>query len=96
MELTEPWQAVEGAGGTPAVSPEGRQVQAFHHLDAADTFPADADVADADPATYDGLVLPGGVANPDPLRIDDERRRLRPRVRRGRHRSPRSATLRGR
>ena len=71
VELTEPWAAVEKAGGTPRLlSTASGQVQAFHHLDKGDTFPVDAVVADADPATYDGLVLPGGVANPDALRLD--------------------------
>ena len=47
-------------------------MQAFNHLDKADTFDVDATVADADPDAYDGLVLPGGVANPDALRLDDD------------------------
>jgi protease I len=73
VELTEPWAAVEKAGGRPQLlSTEAGEVQAFHHLDKADTFPVDATVADADPASYDGLVLPGGVANPDALRMDDD------------------------
>ena len=72
VELTEPWQAVEDAGGIPQlVSPEAGQVQAYDHLDKADVFPVDVPVADADVASYDGLVLPGGVANPDQLRTDD-------------------------
>ena len=71
VELTKPWTAVEEAGGTPKlVSPEGGTVQAFHHLDRADTFAVDVTVKDADPAEFDGLVLPGGVANPDALRTD--------------------------
>ena len=73
VELTEPWSAVEDAGGTPKLlSLEAGEVQAFHHLDKGDTFPVDAVVADADPAAYDGLVLPGGVANPDALRMDED------------------------
>jgi protease I len=73
VELTEPWAAVEDAGGTPKLlSPESGKVQAFHHLDRADTFAVDAVVADADPSSYDGLVLPGGVANPDALRTDED------------------------
>jgi len=71
VELTGPWKAVEEAGGTPRLlSPESGQVQAFNHLDRADTFDVDETVADADPASYDALVLPGGVANPDALRTD--------------------------
>jgi protease I len=73
VELTEPWAAVEKAGGTPRLlSIKGGQVQAFNHLDKADTFPVDAVVGDADPEAYDGLVLPGGVANPDALRMDED------------------------
>ena len=70
-ELTEPWQAIEKAGGTPRLlSTEAGKVQAFHHLDAGDTFDVDQVVADAQVAAYDALVLPGGVANPDALRMD--------------------------
>src|SRR4051812_3860778 len=69
VELTEPWKAVEQAGGTPRlVAPESGKVQAFNHLDKADTFAVDETVGDADATSYDGLVLPGGVANPDQLR----------------------------
>jgi deglycase len=72
VELTEPWKAVEGAGGIPRlVSPEEGSVQAFHHLDRADTFDVDVPVKEADVADFDGLVLPGGVANPDALRTDE-------------------------
>ena len=69
VELTEPWKAVEEAGGKPElISTEAGQIQAFNHLDKADTFPVDRTVDDADVGDYDGLVLPGGVANPDILR----------------------------
>lgn len=71
VELTEPWKAVEEAGGTPAlVSPRAGKVQAFNHLDKADSFEVDVTVDQADPDTFDALVLPGGVANPDALRLD--------------------------
>ena len=73
VELTEPWKAVEQAGGTPElISLEAGHVQAFNHLDKADTFPVDHTAADADAGRYDGLVLPGGVANPDFLRVDQD------------------------
>jgi protease I len=69
VELTEPWQAVKTAGGTPELlAPEPGPAQAFNHLDKADTFPVDRAIRDADPGDYDALVLPGGVANPDQLR----------------------------
>lgn len=73
VELTEPWAAVEAAGATPVlVAPEAGDVQAFHHLDRADVFRATVAVAGADVEEFDGLVLPGGVANPDQLRTDPE------------------------
>jgi protease I len=72
VELTEPWQAVERAGGTPVlVALEPGRVQAFQHLDRGDTFAVDETVDQADAEHYDGLVLPGGVANPDQLRTHD-------------------------
>jgi protease I len=72
VELTEPWRAVEDAGGSPdLLAPEGGDVQAFNHLDKGSTFPVDVALADADWGAYDGLVLPGGVANPDQLRTND-------------------------
>jgi protease I len=73
VELTEPWKAVEQAGGTPElISLEEGEVQAFNHLDKADTFKVDHTVKDVDASDYDGLVLPGGVANPDMLRTDGD------------------------
>ncbi|MFH8590210.1 type 1 glutamine amidotransferase domain-containing protein [Streptomyces rimosus] len=73
VELTEPWQAVIDAGGTPKlVSTESGRVQAFNHLDKADTFPVDQTVDQAQVGDFDGLVLPGGVANPDALRMDEK------------------------
>jgi protease I len=72
IELTEPWRAVEEAGGRPQLIAldANKKVQAFNHLDKADTFTVDTSVAEADPQDFDGLVLPGGVANPDNLRMD--------------------------
>jgi protease I len=73
VELTEPWKAVEQEGGTPAlVALEPGEVQAFNHLDKADTFDVDNTAADADASSYDALVLPGGVANPDFLRVHED------------------------
>ena len=72
VELTEPWKAVEEAGAQPElVSLKEGKVQAFNHLDKGDTFDVDRTVADADASDYDALVLPGGVANPDFLRMDE-------------------------
>jgi protease I len=73
VELTEPWKAVEREGATPElVSTEAGEIQAFNHLDKADTFKVDRTVEDAKASDYDGLVLPGGVANPDFLRMDEK------------------------
>ena len=72
VELTEPWQAGERAGGQPQlIAPEPGEAQAFRHLDKGDTFPVDRTTADADPSEYDALVLPGGVANGDQIRTDE-------------------------
>ena len=72
VELTEPWKAVEKAGGTPElISQKSGTIQGFDHHDKGDTFPVDKAVQEADPTEYDGLVLPGGVINPDILRTDE-------------------------
>jgi protease I len=72
IELTEPWKAVQEAGGTPKlVSTQAGEVQAFEHLDKADTFVVDVTVDQAAVDDFDAMVLPGGVANPDALRMDD-------------------------
>jgi protease I len=73
IELTEPWKAVEQAGATPElVSLEEGEIQGFNHYDKADTFPVDRTVDEASTDDYDGLVLPGGVGNPDTLRMDED------------------------
>ena len=73
VELVQPWDAVKDAGGQPELlSLEDGQIQGFNHLDHGDKFDVDKKVADADPNDYDALVLPGGVANPDFLRVDDD------------------------
>lgn len=73
IELTEPWKAVREAGGTPKlVCVESGEVQGFNHLDRADTFTVDLTVEQADVKDFDGLVLPGGVANPDALRMNQD------------------------
>jgi protease I len=72
VELTEPWKAVQREGAAPElISTEDGEVQAFNHLDKADTFRVDRTVRDAKASDYDALVLPGGVANPDFLRLDE-------------------------
>jgi len=73
VELTEPLEAVRGAGGeADLLAPEAGEIQAFNHLDKGERFPVDRAVGDADAGDYDGLVLPGGVASPDQLRTEAE------------------------
>jgi deglycase len=73
VELTEPWKAVEEAGGKPElISVESGEIQAFNHLDKGDTFKVDRSIDEVSPDDYDNLVLPGGVANPDFLRTNDK------------------------
>ncbi len=72
VELTAPWEAVRDAGASvELLAPEAGTVQAFNHLDKGSTFPVDKTLADVQPSEYDGVVLPGGVANPDQLRTDE-------------------------
>jgi protease I len=71
VELTEPWKAVQNEGGTPElISIESGEIQGFDHLDKDQKFAVDRTVEQAKADDYDGLVLPGGVANPDRLRTD--------------------------
>jgi protease I len=66
IELTTPVERLTAEGAQlELVSFGAEQVQMFDHLDKADTKPVDVQLDDADPSSYDGLVLPGGVANPD-------------------------------
>jgi protease I len=73
VEFTDPWQAVEAAGGIPIlVSPKTESVQGYNHVDKADTFLVDLEVKDADVLDFDALILPGGVINADDLRADQD------------------------
>ncbi len=73
VELTEPWRAVEEAGGEPElISLQSGEIQGFNHYDKGDTFPVDRTADGASPEEYDGLVLPGGVGNPDQLRTSED------------------------
>ena len=64
---------MKDAGGIPElISTEDGEIQGFNHLDKGDTFPVDRTASQVDVGDYDGLVLPGGVANPDRLRTDDD------------------------
>ena len=73
VELTEPWKAVEKAGGKPElISIKEGEIQGVNHMDPGDTFPVDKLARDANPGDYAGIVQPGGVANPDFLRADPD------------------------
>ena len=73
IELTSPREALERAGATTELlSTETGEIQAFDHLTKADTFTVDKAVGQASVEDYDALVLPGGVANPDNLRMHDD------------------------
>jgi protease I len=72
VELTEPWKAVEDAGGNPELlSLEDGEIQGFNHYDKADKFPVDRKVEDVSIDDYDALVIPGGVGNPDTMRAEE-------------------------
>jgi protease I len=73
VELEDPWAAVEDAGYQPVLlCPQDGEAQLFDHLDKATTQPVDKTVDSADLDDYAALVLPGGVANPDMLRMDED------------------------
>jgi protease I len=73
VELTEPVKALKDAGAeVELIAPEKGEIQAFNHLDKADTFDADQAVGDVNAGDYAALMLPGGVANPDQLRTEPE------------------------
>ena len=72
VELTEPWKAVEAAAAKPElISMTDETFNAWKHFDKGDTFTPDKTAEEAHVHDYDGLVLPGGVANPDQLRTDE-------------------------
>jgi protease I len=72
VELTEPWDAVRAAGGRPElISIDPGLIQGFEHYDKADRFKVDRTIEEVTPDEYDALVLPGGVGNPDTLRLDE-------------------------
>ncbi|MFL6230290.1 MAG: type 1 glutamine amidotransferase domain-containing protein [Pyrinomonadaceae bacterium] len=72
-ELTEPREALDAAGArTQIVSPKAGEVEGWNHYDAGDKFKVDVPLTGADAADFDALLLPGGVANPDQLRMDEQ------------------------
>ena len=73
VELTKPWEAVKEAGGEPElISMKMGEIQAFNHYDKSNTYRVDKDFSSARVGDYDGLVIPGGVGNPDTMRMDDD------------------------
>ncbi len=72
VELTEPRDAVHNAGAeTELLSVASGEIQAMNgDINKADTFSVDKVVGDASVGDYDGLIIPGGVVNPDNLRVD--------------------------
>ena len=73
IELTEPLRALRNAGAkVDLVSPKPDTIQGFNHFDKADRIPVDRPLEDARPDDYDALMLPGGVINPDLLRLSPE------------------------
>ena len=70
VELTEPVKALKNAGAkVTVVSPKSGEIQGFNHHDKGDRIKVDAELDKADPNAFDALVLPGGVINPDALRM---------------------------
>src|SRR5579884_1476451 len=70
-EMTEPRKALDSAGAkTFLVSPKDGKVKGWQHREWGDQFPVDTPLDKANPAEFDALVLPGGVMNPDRLRMD--------------------------
>jgi protease I len=72
IELEAPRRALQQAGAiTHLIAPKGDSIQAMNHDEKGARIPVDRLLADVRPSDYDALVLPGGVANPDRLRMDD-------------------------
>ncbi|WP_391564905.1 type 1 glutamine amidotransferase domain-containing protein [Allorhodopirellula solitaria] len=73
VELTQPWDAIKNAGADVVlVSPESGTIQGMNHDEKADKFKVDENAGSVSAENFDGLVLPGGVANPDALRMCDD------------------------
>lgn len=73
IEYTQPREAVENAGAdVEIVAPQSGEIRGFNKLEPADTFQVSRTTHEARTSDYDALVLPGGVANPDFLRMDND------------------------
>jgi protease I len=72
-ELKQPWNEIKNAGATvELISLKSGKIQGMKHAEKGDTFKVDKTLADVSADNYDGLVLPGGVANPDHLRTEEK------------------------
>lgn len=77
VEMTKPRRALEDAGArTVLISPGHERVQGVNHDQKGDTFPVDMQLENADPEEFDALLLPGGVMNPDLLRMNKQAMRF--------------------
>ena len=73
VELTKPVEALRAEGAqVEIVAPKGGEIQGYNHHDKGDTVPVDRELAQADAGGYDAIVLPGGVINPDQLRLEPQ------------------------
>lgn len=73
VELTQPVEALKAAGATvEIVAPKAGEIQGFKHHDKGDKTAVDRTLDSANAGDYAGLVLPGGVINPDALRLEPE------------------------
>ena len=71
--MVEPRKAFEGAGAeTLIVSPAKDELQGWNHFDKAERFNVDVPIGEANADEFDALLLPGGVANPDQLRVQPQ------------------------
>lgn len=97
VELLEPRKALDAAGATTqVVSPADKKVKGWNMKDWGDEVTVDVPLKAANPAEFDALLLPGGVMNPDHLRMNPEAVKFVKHSRSKASRSPRSATDRGR
>jgi protease I len=70
VELTEPRKALDEAGATTKlVSPAGKRVKGWNHKEWGNELPVDIPLDSAKAEEFDALLLPGGVMNPDQLRM---------------------------
>ena len=73
VELTRPWDALQSQGAkVELVSLEKGEIQGFNHDEKADSFEVDKTLDEVNASDYNGLVLPGGVHNPDTLRTKED------------------------